>query len=140
MISRSLSDINYDGYNEVIIGGYSQQLIIYKEVRETQQSYHTSNSHNEEQKTMMISEMRTTPINTIEHKSNQKFEVISKHHLSQPICDIVVDDFCNDGTQSVIVTSIYGIYLFQVFDFLSFSTLKHTNNSQFNSSQHFELF
>lgn len=110
-------DLDFDGRNEIVIGTYGQELIIYKE-ETTPSSLKTSSSTN-----LPLSSQNNMENNTLTSSSSGevkksncslKYVVKWRYQLSQPIMRIHWGDLTQDGGGNLIVVTLRGINIFQV--------------------------
>jgi hydrogenase maturation factor len=139
------TDVNNDGYNEVMIGSYGQKVVIYHQNQSSDQmeslcteSKEDTSTSKSTEKTSIIDEnstkekntpqttTTTTTTTTTQTEQIENFSVLCSHQFTYPVFGFVVDDFCRDGTQCVIVSSMFGMHLLQVFGILLFM------NDEFN--------
>ncbi len=82
-----MADIDFDGKNELMLGTYGHQLLVYKET------------------------MATTP----QGKKYMDYTLAFKHTFAKPVMSMHLGDLCQDGVDNVVVVTSTGVHILQVF-------------------------
>ncbi|ORX81052.1 hypothetical protein BCR32DRAFT_293498 [Anaeromyces robustus] len=88
-------DVDFDGRNEILIGSYSQDLLVYKE------------------NINIDDELEEEKINTNEIDKFNCFEMIWQREFAFPLYDIYVGDFNMDGLLELVIITMFGIHILQ---------------------------
>ncbi|OUM61747.1 hypothetical protein PIROE2DRAFT_12150 [Piromyces sp. E2] len=94
-------DVDFDGRNEILIGSYSQDLLVYKENISMEDEEEEEEEGDEEK----INE-------NLMDKSNY-FEMIWQREFAFPLYDIYVGDFNMDGLLELVIITMFGIHILQ---------------------------
>jgi len=92
-------DVDFDGRNEILIGSYSQDLLVYKEninIEDSDEEEGEEDNKNE---------------SAIDKSSC--FEMIWQREFAFPLYDIYVGDFNMDGLLELVIITMFGIHILQ---------------------------
>jgi len=93
-------DVDFDGRNEILIGSYSQDLLVYKENINIDEEEGEGEGEGNNQNDNIIS------------KSNC-FDMIWQREFAFPLYDIYVGDFNMDGLLELVIITMFGIHILQ---------------------------
>jgi hypothetical protein len=94
-------DVDFDGRNEILIGSYSQDLLIYKEninIDDDEEKEDEDKGDGNEESSL--------------DKSNC-FDMIWQREFAFPLYDIYVGDFNMDGLLELVIITMFGIHILQ---------------------------
>ncbi|KAJ7376499.1 hypothetical protein OS493_034235 [Desmophyllum pertusum] len=82
-----IADVDWDGNNEIILGTYGQELLVYKCI--------------------------SVPDNTLQSSSNVDFQLMWRRSFANPLFAIEYLDLTNDGLKEIAVASLSGLHVLQ---------------------------
>lgn len=92
-------DVDFDGRNEILIGSYSQDLLVYKENINIEDNDEDEGEEDDKNESAL-------------DKSNY-FEMIWQREFAFPLYDIYVGDFNMDGLLELVIITMFGIHILQ---------------------------
>lgn len=95
VLCSHVMDVDWDGEKEILIGTYGRQVIIYKQGMFVQAYYRHAHPF-----------LKVT--------GTQFYTILWKRQFAYPIYRIVHLDLNRDGLDELIVTTMYGVHIFQV--------------------------
>nr|XP_006813425.1 PREDICTED: kaptin-like [Saccoglossus kowalevskii] len=99
----SISRINCDGYNEILLGTYGQQLLIYKSLKE-EMNIETKDNKDEVQDCLSL----------ISSDSKEgKYKLVFERMFLDPVLAMQYIDITHDGLKELMVVSLKGVHVFQ---------------------------
>lgn len=101
-----VTDIDYDGSNEIIIGTYGQEILIYKVEEEVQPQRTTSSTQQEPNIDNKEKEKEKT--------RSLKFSLQCRYHVAYPIMQLHCADLDQEGIEKLIAVTVRGVYIFHV--------------------------
>jgi len=95
-------DVDFDGRNEILIGSYSQDLLVYKE-----------NINIDDDDSGVGDGELEEKININEVDKSNCFDMIWQREFAFPLYDIYVGDFNMDGLLELVIITMFGIHILQ---------------------------
>ncbi|XP_074645188.1 KICSTOR complex protein kaptin-like [Tubulanus polymorphus] len=118
VLCACVADLNFDGHNEIILGTYGQELLIYRhflpeEMKQRQQQQLVSKKNTDDSDKELDSSLHADLSSFLPNKLDGEYALIGRRSFAYPLLAIDKLDLTCDGLEELAVLSQCGLHILQ---------------------------